>query len=134
MLGLVAVQELEDMKRRLKEMEDEAAALREMQARVEKEMGAVPGAPICIVEEPDRLHASRGQSRSDAALLDRAAWLAASVVGPLGVSHGCAIHRWGSWHILHAGRAARMQRAVIPMLSHKPTVRKLTRALSTLAM
>lgn len=31
------------MKRRLKEMEDEAAALREMQAKVEKEMGAVQG-------------------------------------------------------------------------------------------
>lgn len=28
------------MKKRLKEMEDEAAALREMQAKVEKEMGA----------------------------------------------------------------------------------------------
>jgi polyadenylate-binding protein 2 len=27
----------------LKEMEEEAAALREMQAKVEKEMGAVPG-------------------------------------------------------------------------------------------
>jgi len=44
--GVAGVQELEDMKRRLKEMEDEAAALREMQARVEKEMGAVPGAPV----------------------------------------------------------------------------------------
>ncbi|KVH93416.1 Nucleotide-binding, alpha-beta plait [Cynara cardunculus var. scolymus] len=32
--------ELGDMKKRLKEMEDEAAALREMQAKVEKEMGA----------------------------------------------------------------------------------------------
>lgn len=31
------------MKRRLKEMEDEAAALREIQAKVEKEMGAVQG-------------------------------------------------------------------------------------------
>lgn len=31
------------MKKRLKEMEDEAAALREMQAKVEKEMGSVPG-------------------------------------------------------------------------------------------
>ncbi|KFK25338.1 hypothetical protein AALP_AA8G099700 [Arabis alpina] len=36
-----AVKELDEMKRRLKEMEDEAAALREMQAKVEKEMGAV---------------------------------------------------------------------------------------------
>ncbi|KAF3435039.1 hypothetical protein FNV43_RR22126 [Rhamnella rubrinervis] len=32
--------ELDDMKKRLKEMEDEAAALREMQAKVEKEMGS----------------------------------------------------------------------------------------------
>lgn len=32
------------MKKRLKEMEDEAAALREMQAKVEKEMGSsAPG-------------------------------------------------------------------------------------------
>lgn len=31
------------MKKRLKEMEDEAASLREMQAKVEKEMGAVQG-------------------------------------------------------------------------------------------
>ena len=34
-------EELDDMKKRLKEMEDEAAALREMQAKVEKEMGSV---------------------------------------------------------------------------------------------
>ncbi|KAL2513626.1 Polyadenylate-binding protein 3 [Forsythia ovata] len=33
--------ELDDMKKRLKEMEDEAAALREMQSKVEQEMGAV---------------------------------------------------------------------------------------------
>uniref|UniRef100_A0A803LGQ6 RRM domain-containing protein n=1 Tax=Chenopodium quinoa TaxID=63459 RepID=A0A803LGQ6_CHEQI len=33
--------DVEDMKKRLKEMEDEAAALREMQAKVEKEMGSV---------------------------------------------------------------------------------------------
>ncbi|XP_073145421.1 polyadenylate-binding protein 2-like isoform X2 [Henckelia pumila] len=32
---------LDDMKQRLKEMEDEAAALREMQSKVEQEMGAV---------------------------------------------------------------------------------------------
>ncbi|KAI3789049.1 hypothetical protein L2E82_01836 [Cichorium intybus] len=32
--------ELDDMKKRLKEMEEEAAALREMQAKVEKEMSA----------------------------------------------------------------------------------------------
>ncbi|EFJ15603.1 hypothetical protein SELMODRAFT_117870 [Selaginella moellendorffii] len=35
-----SAKELEDMKKRLKEMEDEAAALRDMQAKVEKEMGA----------------------------------------------------------------------------------------------
>jgi hypothetical protein len=34
------------MKKRLKEMEDEAAALREMQAKVEKEMGSVQGDSI----------------------------------------------------------------------------------------
>ncbi|XP_057736257.1 polyadenylate-binding protein 1-like isoform X1 [Arachis stenosperma] len=34
-------QDLEDMKKRLKEIEEEASALREMQAKVEKEMGAV---------------------------------------------------------------------------------------------
>ncbi|KAL8149336.1 polyadenylate-binding protein 2-like isoform X1 [Apium graveolens] len=37
-----ASKELEDMKKRLKEIEEEAGALREMQAKVEKEMGAVP--------------------------------------------------------------------------------------------
>eukprot|EP00475_Leptophrys_vorax_P019858 TRINITY_DN27186_c0_g2_i1.p2 TRINITY_DN27186_c0_g2~~TRINITY_DN27186_c0_g2_i1.p2 ORF type:complete len:169 (+),score=24.38 TRINITY_DN27186_c0_g2_i1:68-574(+) len=37
-----AAKELEEMKKRLREMEEEAAALREMQARVEKEMGTVP--------------------------------------------------------------------------------------------
>ncbi|KAL1209041.1 Polyadenylate-binding protein 3 [Cardamine amara subsp. amara] len=36
-----AVKELDEIQRRLKEMEEEAAALREMQAKVEKEMGAV---------------------------------------------------------------------------------------------
>ncbi|KAJ9174885.1 hypothetical protein P3X46_013485 [Hevea brasiliensis] len=35
-----AAPELDDMKKRLKEMEDEAAALREMQAKVEKEMSS----------------------------------------------------------------------------------------------
>lgn len=38
------MQELDDMKKRLKEMEDESAALREMQAKVEKEMGSAQGA------------------------------------------------------------------------------------------
>ncbi|KAG5616433.1 hypothetical protein H5410_016257 [Solanum commersonii] len=35
--------ELENMKKRLKEIEDEAGALREMQAKVEKEMGSAQG-------------------------------------------------------------------------------------------
>ncbi|KAF9610540.1 hypothetical protein IFM89_023205 [Coptis chinensis] len=40
--GAKVLQELDEMKKRLKEMEDEAKfALREMQAKVEKEMGAV---------------------------------------------------------------------------------------------
>eukprot|EP00252_Welwitschia_mirabilis_P023959 TRINITY_DN6924_c0_g1_i1.p1 TRINITY_DN6924_c0_g1~~TRINITY_DN6924_c0_g1_i1.p1 ORF type:complete len:225 (+),score=50.87 TRINITY_DN6924_c0_g1_i1:307-981(+) len=41
-----AAKELEEMKKRLKEMEEEAAAFRDMQAKVEKEMGRVqdPGA------------------------------------------------------------------------------------------
>lgn len=42
-LSCVFYQELEEMKKRLKEMEEEAAALRDMQAKVEKEMGAVQG-------------------------------------------------------------------------------------------
>ncbi|KAJ6889126.1 hypothetical protein NC652_030050 [Populus alba x Populus x berolinensis] len=37
--------DLEDMKKRLKEIEEEAGALREMQAKVEKEMGAVQDSP-----------------------------------------------------------------------------------------
>ncbi|GAB2267970.1 Polyadenylate-binding protein 3, partial [Dionaea muscipula] len=32
--------DVDDMRKRLKEMEDEAAALREMQTKVEKEMGS----------------------------------------------------------------------------------------------
>ncbi|KAG5574618.1 hypothetical protein H5410_054752 [Solanum commersonii] len=39
------LKELDEMKKRLKEMEDEAAALREMQAKVEKEMGSVQADP-----------------------------------------------------------------------------------------
>ena len=34
---------MDDMKKRLKEMEDEAAALREMQAKVESQMGSAQG-------------------------------------------------------------------------------------------
>uniref|UniRef100_A0A2N9HAQ9 Polyadenylate-binding protein 2 n=1 Tax=Fagus sylvatica TaxID=28930 RepID=A0A2N9HAQ9_FAGSY len=42
------VKELDEMKKRLKEMEEEAAALREMQAKVEKEMGAVQWAVLVL--------------------------------------------------------------------------------------
>lgn len=43
------------MKKRLKEMEDEAAALREMQAKVEQEMGAVQGCPFSLYNPWDTL-------------------------------------------------------------------------------
>ena len=46
------LQELDEMKKRLKEMEEEAAALREMQAKVEKEMGAVQGSKILYFNLP----------------------------------------------------------------------------------
>ncbi|ONK61259.1 uncharacterized protein A4U43_C08F27850 [Asparagus officinalis] len=39
--------ELDEMKKRLKEMEDEAAALREMQAKIEKEMGGIADIQFC---------------------------------------------------------------------------------------
>ncbi|KAG9147176.1 hypothetical protein Leryth_005419 [Lithospermum erythrorhizon] len=35
------IQELDEMKKRLKEIEEEAAALREMQSKAEKDMGSV---------------------------------------------------------------------------------------------
>ncbi|KAL6548811.1 Polyadenylate-binding protein 3 [Orobanche hederae] len=41
-----AVVGLDDMKKRLKEMDDKAAALREMQAKVEQEKGAIQGYPF----------------------------------------------------------------------------------------
>ena len=40
------------MKKRLKEMEEEAAALCEMQAKVKKEMGAVQGSKILYFTLP----------------------------------------------------------------------------------
>eukprot|EP00249_Psilotum_nudum_P006469 c19796_g1_i1 orf=382-1035(-) len=46
-----ATKELEDMKKRLKEMEEEAAALRDMQAKVEKEMGAVQDPANAAIQE-----------------------------------------------------------------------------------
>ncbi|MQL80275.1 hypothetical protein Taro_012720 [Colocasia esculenta] len=41
--GEAAQESIDSMRKRLKEIEDEAGALREMQAKVEKEMGAVQG-------------------------------------------------------------------------------------------
>ncbi|MFS8016580.1 hypothetical protein Hanom_Chr15g01370271 [Helianthus anomalus] len=41
--------ELEDMKKRLKEIEEEVGALREMQAKVEKEMGSAQGLSTILV-------------------------------------------------------------------------------------
>ncbi|KAJ8754803.1 hypothetical protein K2173_012727 [Erythroxylum novogranatense] len=49
-----AVAELDDMKKRLKEMEDEAAALREMQAKVEKEMGSAQDPAAASVSQASR--------------------------------------------------------------------------------
>eukprot|EP00850_Spirogloea_muscicola_P018691 SM000174S03346 [mRNA] locus=s174:172666:174631:+ [translate_table: standard] len=54
-----ASKELEEMKKRLKEMEDEAAALREMQAKVEKEMSG--GA-----QDPGALAAQQTREEADA--------------------------------------------------------------------
>ncbi|XP_044469931.1 polyadenylate-binding protein 2-like [Mangifera indica] len=49
-----AVKELDEMKKRLKEMEEEAAALREMQAKVEKEMGAVSDPASAATNQANR--------------------------------------------------------------------------------
>ncbi|RDX89393.1 Polyadenylate-binding protein 3, partial [Mucuna pruriens] len=46
--------ELDDMKKRLKEMEDEAAALREMQAKVQKEMGSVQDPSTASASQANR--------------------------------------------------------------------------------
>ncbi|KAF2321348.1 hypothetical protein GH714_040418 [Hevea brasiliensis] len=46
--------DLEDMKKRLKEIEEEAGALREMQAKVEKEMGAVQDASSGSASQAER--------------------------------------------------------------------------------
>ncbi|CAI9769220.1 unnamed protein product [Fraxinus pennsylvanica] len=46
--------ELDDMKKRLKEMEDEAAALREMQSKVEQEMGAVQDPAAAAANQANR--------------------------------------------------------------------------------
>lgn len=43
------MQELDEMKRKLREMEEEAAALREMQSKVEKEMGVVAGISLRFI-------------------------------------------------------------------------------------
>ncbi|KAH7866235.1 hypothetical protein Vadar_017498 [Vaccinium darrowii] len=49
-----AAMELDDMKKRLKEMEDEAVALREMQAKVEKEMGSVQDPAAAAASQANR--------------------------------------------------------------------------------
>ncbi|KAL8540545.1 hypothetical protein ACS0TY_001976 [Phlomoides rotata] len=49
-----AAVELDDMKKRLKEMEDEAAALREMQTKVEQEMGAVQDPSAAAANQTNR--------------------------------------------------------------------------------
>ncbi|KAF9681862.1 hypothetical protein SADUNF_Sadunf05G0047000 [Salix dunnii] len=51
---IVSVKELDEMKKRLKEMEEEAAALREMQAKVEKEMGAVQDPATAAANQANR--------------------------------------------------------------------------------
>ncbi|KAL8553517.1 hypothetical protein ACS0TY_001996 [Phlomoides rotata] len=49
-----AAVELDDMKKRLKEMEDEASALREMQTKVEQEMGAVQDPSAAAANQTNR--------------------------------------------------------------------------------
>ncbi|KAK6143686.1 hypothetical protein DH2020_024034 [Rehmannia glutinosa] len=49
-----AAVELDDMKKRLKEMEDEAAALREMQAKVEQEIGAAQDPAAAAANQTNR--------------------------------------------------------------------------------
>ncbi|GFP86770.1 polyadenylate-binding protein 2 [Phtheirospermum japonicum] len=46
--------ELDDMKQRLKEMEDEAAALRDMQAKVEQEMGGFQADPASASNQANK--------------------------------------------------------------------------------
>ncbi|KAI4330807.1 hypothetical protein MLD38_029056 [Melastoma candidum] len=47
--------ELEDMKKRLKEIEEEAGALRELQAKVEKEMGSTPDSTSATLAEKEEI-------------------------------------------------------------------------------
>ncbi|KAJ7946740.1 polyadenylate-binding protein 2-like [Quillaja saponaria] len=54
MAGAENNEELDDMKRRLKEMENEAAALREMQAKVEKEMSSVQDPTTVAASQANR--------------------------------------------------------------------------------
>ncbi|PSS26199.1 Polyadenylate-binding protein [Actinidia chinensis var. chinensis] len=49
-----AVMEFDDMKKRLKVMEDEAAALIEMQAKVEKEMGSTQDPAAAAASQANR--------------------------------------------------------------------------------
>ncbi|XWS69610.1 hypothetical protein CRYUN_Cryun04dG0193300 [Craigia yunnanensis] len=56
--------DLDNMKRRLKEMEGEAAALCEMQGKVEKEMGSVQGAwPVLIDEFVEHMYRISGSNK-----------------------------------------------------------------------
>ncbi|WZZ37441.1 hypothetical protein YC2023_020842 [Brassica napus] len=67
-----AAKELDEMKRRLKEIEDEAAALREMQAKVEKDMG--PQDPATIASD------QAGKEEVDARSVFVGNWLNISVI------------------------------------------------------
>ncbi|CAH9139663.1 unnamed protein product [Cuscuta epithymum] len=51
--------DLENMKKRLKEIEEESGALREMQAKVEKEMGGAQGLKIQRLLLPAKLKRKR---------------------------------------------------------------------------
>ncbi|KHG13063.1 Polyadenylate-binding 2 [Gossypium arboreum] len=62
--------DLEDMKKRLKEIEEEAGALREMQAKVEKEMGAVQDY-ACTPEEVQQHFQSCGTVNRVTILTDK---------------------------------------------------------------
>ncbi|KAI5346767.1 PREDICTED: polyadenylate-binding [Prunus dulcis] len=58
--------ELEDMKKRLKEIEEEAGALRDMQAKVEKEMGAVQVLVfMCFIVNEDSSSGSATQAEKE---------------------------------------------------------------------
>ncbi|CAN7005176.1 unnamed protein product [Brassica oleracea var. botrytis] len=83
-----AAKELDEMKRRLKEIEDEAAALREMQAKVEKDMGPQgdtrslhrQGSPLAILnQDPDSRQAGNCSSSVYSRLKRRIWWATVAV-------------------------------------------------------